>query len=186
MNFRLLLGCGALLVLAAAYLLGHEGNTPGTPADATGQQADYGYVALDAQMLQTTEQGKPLYTFSAARIAQDPVSGDVSATTVTVHYVADPARPWVLSAHDGALPAGSDRIRLKGDVQVRGKPPGASVAAQINTQRLDFDTHTQDLTTPLPVTIRWNGQQLDARGLTANLKQDQLRLESEVHGRFSH
>lgn len=184
MKFGLVASGGALIVLGAAFLLGHEGTTPGTPSDAPGQQADYGYVAQDAQALQTTEQGAPLYTFSAARIEQDPGSGDVAAQTVTFHYVADPARTWVLSAREGHMPGGSSTIQLNGDVQVRGQPPGAEQAAQINTQALEFDTRTQDVSTALPVTIRWMGQQLDARGLVANLKQDQLRLISEVHGRF--
>ena len=101
MNFRLLLGCGALLVLAAAYLLGHEGNTPGTPADATGQQADYGYVALDAQMLQTTEQGKPLYTFSAARIAQGVAArtGIRPAVLISDSF----GRPWRMGVTNVAI-----------------------------------------------------------------------------------
>ena len=81
MRFHLLFGSGALIVLGAAYLLGHEGTTPGVPVDTQGQRAEYGYVALDADVLQTSEQGTPLYTFSAARVEQKAGSGDIAAST---------------------------------------------------------------------------------------------------------
>ena len=185
MRFHLLFGSGALIVLGAAYLLGHEGTTPGVPVDTQGQRAEYGYVALDADVLQTSEQGTPLYTFSAARVEQKAGSGDIAASTVTMHYLGQASRPWVLSANEGQLPEGSSRISLSGNVQVRGKPPGSDVVAQINTQQLNYDTRSQDVDSQLPVSLSWSGQQLNGRGLTANLRQGHVRLESDVHGHFT-
>ncbi len=185
MKVPLLLGGGAVAVLGIAFLLGREGTTPGVKRDASAQQTDYGYVALDAEVLQTADDGSRLYALTAARIEQNPGSGDVAASTLTLRYGPDPARRWTLGAEQALLPAGSTRIRLSGNVQVRGKPPGSEQFAQINTQRLDVDTRTQDVSTRQPVSITWSGQQLSAQGLTANLKQDHLHLESSVHGRFS-
>jgi lipopolysaccharide export system protein LptC len=36
----------------------------------------------------------------------------------------------------------------------------------------------------IPVRISWGRQQLDAKGLAADLKQSQLQLQTKVHGRF--
>ena len=186
MKFPLLLGGGgAIVVLGVAFLLGREGTTPGVRREAAAQQADYGFIALDADVVQTAEDGSRLYALTAAKIEQNPGSGDVAASTLTLRYGTDPARRWTLGADQALLPAGSTRIRLSGNVQLRGKPPGSEQLAQINTQRLDFDTRTQDVSTRQPVSLTWSGQQLSAQGLTANLKQDHLHLESSVHGRFS-
>lgn len=186
MRYPVLLGSGAAVVLGVAFLMGREGTVPGTRTDSSAQQPDFGYVALDAQVTQTTDEGVPLYTLVAARVEQDTGSGDLSAHTLTMHYGIDPAQRWTLGAREGQMPAGGTLIHLQGDVQVQGKPPGSSHPAQINSQRLDFDTQTEDVSTPLPVLILWSGLQLNSLGLTANLKQDHVSLESSVHGRFSH
>jgi len=182
---RLLVTLCVVAVMGLAFLLGRQGQTPGRRAEATGQPVDFGYVALDTDVVQTGEDGKPLYTLSAARIEQVPGSGDVGARTLTLHYAPDATQHWTLAAREALLPGGGSLLHLVGDVQVRGRPPGSTLTAQINTQRLDYDTRSQDVSTRDDVRISWGGQQLDARGLTANLKQGQLSLESKVHGRFS-
>jgi LPS export ABC transporter protein LptC len=182
---RLLAALGVAAVLGLAFLLGREGQTPGRHQEGAGQPVDFGYVALDTDVVQTGDDGKPLYTLSAARIEQVPGSGDVGARTLTLHYAPDATQQWTLAAREALLPGGGSLLHLMGDVQVRGRPPGSALVALINTQRLDYDTRSQDVSTRDDVRITWGGQQLDARGLTANLKQGQLSLESKVHGRFS-
>jgi LPS export ABC transporter protein LptC len=179
------LALGAAVVLAAAFLLGRDGRTPGASPDAATAQGSYGYVALDADVQQTGDDGRPLYTFTAARVEQDPDSGDLAARALTVHYISEPTRPWTLTAREALMPGDSPRIRLQGDVQLRGQPPGSGEMAQVNSQRLDFDTRTQDVTTSQAVSFVWAGQHLNARGMKANLKLGQLQLDSRVHGRFA-
>ena len=185
MRFPFVVAAGAAVVLGAAFLLGRAGRTPGAQAEAPGQQADYGYVALDAELVQTSDDGAPLYTLQAARIERNPGSGDIAASTLTLHYAPNDAQQWTLSAREAQLPGASTRIALQGDVQIRGKPPGSVQFAQINTQHLDFDTETQDVSTSLPVSLTWGAQRLTGRGLSGNLKQGRVRLESSVHGYFS-
>lgn len=185
MRGRALVVVGVLAVLAFAYLLGQEGETPGTRREPTGQSAGYGYVALDADVVQTADDGQPLYTLNAARVEQNPGSGTVTARTLTVHYGLDKARDWTLVAREAQLPSGDTTIHMQGNVQVRGRPAASTLVAQLDTQHLDYDTRTQDVRTRDDVRFTWGGHQLDAHGLTGNLKQGQLSLESKVHGRFS-
>ncbi len=192
MRFWLLLTLASVIVLAGVYLLGREGTAPGQPAGSSDGQADMGYVAEEARVVQTAEDGSPLYTLTAARIEQQPDTGRVQARTIAMRYRArvddDPTgigQLWILTAREGELPGESSRIHLAGDVLVTGRFPDSPADAQIRTQALDYDTVSQDLGTKMPVSITWGNQRLTARGLSANLKQDNLQLESAVHGRFS-
>jgi LPS export ABC transporter protein LptC len=182
---RLLAALGVVAILGLAFLLGRQGQTPGKPAESTGQPVDFGYVALDTEVVQTGDDGKPQYTLSAARIEQVPGSGDVDAHTLTLHYAPDDAQHWTLAAREALLPGGGTLLHLVGDVQVRGKPPGSALIAQIDTQRLDYDTRSQDVSTRDDVHVTWGGLLLDAHGMSANLKQGLVSLESKVHGRLS-
>jgi len=175
---------GALVVLA--FVLGRSGHAPGATATAANERIDPGYIALDAVLQQTGSDGKPVYALTAARIAQLPGSGDVHASQLQMRYAqaAQAAPGWTLSAREGLLPGNSTRLHLQGDVLLRGKPPGSMVATRIDTQQLDYDTHTQQVSTGQPVRISWGRQQLDAKGLAADLKQSQLQLQTKVHGRF--
>jgi LPS export ABC transporter protein LptC len=179
-----LIGIGVLAVLALAYLLGREGEVPGTRTEGASQSADYGYVALDTVVVQTGDDGQPLYTLTADRVEQAPGSGTVMARKLTVRYGPDKAQAWTLVAQEAQLPGGDTTLHLQGNVQVRGRPAGSTLLAQINTQHLDYDTRTQDVRTRDDVRFTWGTHQLDARGLTANLQRGQLSLESNVHGRF--
>jgi len=190
-RFWLLLGLGSLIVLGGVFLLGREGTAPGQAASIDAEQPDMGYSADDARVVQTSADGSPLYTLTAERMTRAE-SGDVQAHALTMRYSErlenDPTgigQLWTLTAREGELPGESSRIRLSGDVLVRGRFPDSPVEAQIRTQALDYDTVSQDLGTKLPVIITWGNQRITARGLSANLKQDSLRLESAVHGRFS-
>lgn len=185
MRLRWLVAGVLLLAVCVAYFLGRAGTTPGNRPEAAARQNDYGYVALDARVVQTDDTGQVLYTLDAAQVAQDPGSGELAANTLTLHYGLNGLQPWTLGARSGRLPSGSTRVHLEGDVQARGKPAHTEQFVQINTQQVDFDMAAQELTTHQPVTVNWGGQQLAGRGLSANLKQGQLRLESSVHGRFS-
>lgn len=192
MRFPLLLGLGSVIVLGGVFLLGREGTAPGEPARLSQEQPHLGYVADEAQMVQTAADGSPLYTLTAARIEQQPETGRVQAHTIAMHYrppadgnATGAGQQWTLTAREGELPGDSSRIHLTGDVVVTGRFPDSAADAQIRTQALDYDTVSQDLGTELPVSISWGNQRITARGLSANLKQDKLRLESAVHGRFS-
>lgn len=180
----LLLLVGALLV-GLAFVLGRSGNAPGaaTPTEASAGPAPQ-YVALDATLRQSAADGSPLYTLTAARLAQDTTSGTLRADTLTLNYASGAARPWTLTAREGLLPGGSTRIELRGDVHLRGTPPGSTVQTNVDSQRLDYDTRSQVVRTDSPVHISWGTRQLDARGLIADLPASHLQLQADVHGRF--
>lgn len=184
MKGRLIAGFGILAVLALAFLLGREGSTPGARGDTSSSSSDFGYVAQDAKVVQTAEDGSALYVLDADRVAQDPDKGTVTAQRLTLRYAADDARRWTLTAREAELPAGDSLLHLRGAVRVTGTPAGSALPARISTEHLDYDTRRQIARTRDAVRIDWGRHQLDAHGLDANLRQGQLVLESKVHARF--
>ena len=186
MKYPLLASLLAGVLVALAFLLGRTGHAPGESPAAAVQRPDPGYVALDAVLVQTGDDGKPIYALTAARIAQQAGSADVHAQQLQLRYdnAAQPGPGWTLTAHEGVLPGNSSRVRLQGKVLLRGRPPGSQEATRIATEQLDYDIHSRQITTDQPVRMTWGGQQLDARGLAADLKLSQLQLANQVHGRF--
>lgn len=184
MKRQAMVAAAVLSVLALAYLLGREGSTPGVRPETAATPVEFGYVAQDAQVTQTADDGTALYVLDADRVTQEPDTGTVSAQHLTLRYAADDARRWTLTAREAALPGGDSLLHLSGNVRVTGTPAGSALPARISTERLDYDTRRQIARTRDDVRIEWGRHQLDARGLDANLKQGQLALEAQVHARF--
>ncbi|MEO7806277.1 MAG: LPS export ABC transporter periplasmic protein LptC [Steroidobacteraceae bacterium] len=174
-----------LMLLGGAFLMGRGKGPIADTADVQASGAEQGYVALGAQIVETGADGAPLYSLDAERIEQRPSTGDVTLQKLTMHYHLDGKSSWQLTANNGLLPGGTTLVALTGAVRANGMLPNSKLAAEIATEQLDFDTKTQDLASRQLVTIRLAGQRLSARGLTASLKHERVRLESAVHGRYS-
>ena len=84
----------------------------------------------------------------------------------------------------GEVAQNSGIVKLDGSVHATGVVPGTSEPADITTEHLAFDTNTQIVTTPDPVTLIMSGRKLDAEGMVANLKERHVQLESAVHGTY--
>ncbi len=181
----LLVVIAGLFLVGLAFVLGRTGNAPGavTPPDVTAAPPP-SYIALDARLRQSAVDGSTLYTLTADRLAQETGSGTLRANALTLRYATGAVKPWTLTAREGLLPGGTTRIELRGDVRLRGLPPGSQQSTSIESQRLDYDTRSQIVRTESPVHIVWGTRELDARGLTADLSGSHLQLQADVHGRF--
>ena len=146
---------------------------------------DPGYSATNAHLVQTGADGLPLYTLDAAQIRQQPNDGLVELQQVRLGFRDASGNDWTATALRGELAQNSGIVRLSGDVHVVGTLPGTEETAQMTSEQLAFDTNAQILSTQEPVTLVMSGRKLDARGLTANLKERRVQLESAVHGSFA-
>jgi LPS export ABC transporter protein LptC len=153
-------------------------NAPGTVAH------DPGYAALGARLVQTGADGQPLYSLDAARISQQPDESTVQLTQVQMGFRAANGQQWTARADRGELGQDTGVVQLDGDVHVVGLLPGTPDQAQISTDHLSYDTRTEVVTTPDPVTLTMGGRELHAKGLVAHLKEGRLQLESAVHGSY--
>ncbi len=185
MIYRVLAGLVVLAVLVGSVLLGRQQGESGTqklpnqPADALG------YAVRDARLVETGDDGRPLYTLDANLARQRPNDQRVQLDGPRMSFIAADGNRWTASGSSGQIHADGSHIELFGDVRLTGVLPGSTQTAQINTSILSFDSLTQQILTHAPVTIDWAGRELQASGLIANLKDHTVQLESRVHGTFT-
>jgi len=173
--------CGLCVALALA---GCAGATPGGADDADTVAEDPGYSATDARIVETGPDGQPRYTLRAATIRQDPASLEVSLRDLSMQLAGDGSGPWTLSARGGLMPEDASRIDLRGDVRVAGALEGGGEPIEIRSEALRYEFALGRASSGAGVTVRLTGKWLRSDGIDANLKQQRVRLESNVHGRF--
>lgn len=187
-----LLGLLAVTVLAAAFMLGSSGSTPGVRGKDASALPQYNFVAQDVVLRQTGDDGQQQYQLEAARVEQQPEDRQVNATDLTVHYQATDAAAgataggqWTLTAARAELPEDNRLLKLRGTVQISGQPPAASAPVTVATESLDYDLKSQEATSVESVVLRMGAQQLQGTGLHANIRLGTFSLDSQVYGQFS-
>ena len=136
------------------------------------------------RLVQTGNDGRPLYTLDAAQIQQKPNRGLVELQQVRLGFRDESGNQWTARAARGEVAQGGGVVQLDGNVHVAGILPGSEEPAEITSEHLAVDTNAQVVSTQSPVTIVMSGRELAARGLVARLKDRHVHLESAVHGAF--
>ncbi|MGH8318032.1 MAG: LPS export ABC transporter periplasmic protein LptC [Steroidobacteraceae bacterium] len=185
MIYRLFALLTVIAVIVVSLLLSRQQS--GAPTSTPIQQTawDEGYSAENARLVQTAADGLPLYTLNAATIRQLPNQDLVQLTEVQMTFRDKNGIPWTATADHGTLQQTAGQVALSGNVHVFGTPPQAQGPAQITTDALSVDLHSDVVSTEDRVTLLWAGAILNATGLSANLKDYRVHLESQVHGTFS-
>jgi LPS export ABC transporter protein LptC len=182
MNWRTLytLSLAVIGILALAYWWRRDNaqltsNVVSTPR---------GYYLTDALIRQTGTNGNPRYSLHAASIEQDPADDSIDARQVTLNYQIAPDTQWLLTADSGHVPAASRSITFNGNVLI--KPAnGQTAPVTMRTGTLTVDMLNDLASAPGKVTIEMNQRRLTGVGLRADLQQQQVRIESQVHGQFT-
>jgi len=144
-----------------------------------------GYVARQAHLIETGPDGAAIYVVDASTISQAPGSPVVELTDVRMSFHDQSGRDWNARADQGRILNDATQVSLSGSVVVSGPLAGPQPPARIDTDHLEVNTRAQLITTDAAVALTWSGQELHGRGLLARLKSQFLRLESDVHGRFT-
>jgi LPS export ABC transporter protein LptC len=151
--------------------------------DTTDADDERGYYVIDATLTEMGADGRPRTVLRAARAEQQVADQSVLLTDLTVDYNTAEAGTWTLTADRGRLLSNATTLRLSGDVVIRGEE--ARGTAVIRTDELAYDSTTSVVQTAEPVTLQFGQHRLEGRGLRAALKEGTLKLESNVHGRFT-
>jgi lipopolysaccharide export system protein LptC len=181
-----------------AYFLGRSGRQGSDVDEAAILPPDPGYSASEAEVIETGYDGRERYRLNARLIRQQTDSGEIQLESLEMRYHAGAApageraaRPpaadevWHLTSDRGVVRADGDDVQLAGNVRVTGPTPGGGSPLTLSTTSLSVNTPTEYIETDAPVTIVWSGHALTAQGLEADLKQGNLRLKSDIHGKFS-
>ncbi|HTW74120.1 MAG TPA: LPS export ABC transporter periplasmic protein LptC [Steroidobacteraceae bacterium] len=179
-----------LAVCALAALLSYLQRTSGsgeTEASAAQTAApEPGLVAIGAQIIQTGDDGRPLYRLDSSHISQPVASGTIFLTDPILHYTPAGGNPWVLTALQGQLPQSAQSADLSGSVHAEGVPQDSSQLVRFDTSTLHVDMQQQLATTSAVVHVEQGGDLLTGRGMRANLKSGQFELFRDVSGVLMH
>lgn len=171
----------AALLLLSAACADREAAGPRTLAS----NADPGYSARGAEIIETGADGLPTYRLRAAAIQQDPATGSVSLQQVDMTVSRPGESPWRVQARQGRLPRDARAVALEGGVLLEGEAAPGQGALRIRTERLDYDLAAGRVTVPETVRLEMAGRTLEAVGLVADLNRREAQLSSKVHGRFT-
>ena len=177
------------LFVALLYVQQRQQEPEGSNAAAAAAQnaaSEPGFVALGARIIETGDDGQPLYTLDATRIAQPVPDGTIYLTSPVLHYEPPGANPWVLTALQGQLPQSAQNADLSGMVNASGIPQGSMRMIHFHTSTLHVDMQRQVALTPAEVHIDWAGSLLSGRGMHADLKSGQVQLFHAVSGVILH
>jgi LPS export ABC transporter protein LptC len=186
MILRLLFASCAVAILAALlYFQGAEnGNGDSTASDYG--VTEPGFAAVHAQLIETGEDGLPLYRLDADRIEQPQPQGTIFLTAPRLDYQPEPGNHWTLTAQHGQMPQDAGTAELDGAVHAEGVPAGSTAPVHIDTEQLHLDMMQKIATSPIAVRVDWGGNRLTGHGMRADLQNDTLQLASKVRGVLLH
>jgi lipopolysaccharide export system protein LptC len=186
MILRALAAAAVIVLLAIAWLaLNRETSGPAAPAPATVSAQSPGYSARGAVLIETGADGLPMYTLRAADIREQPASRVALLNQVEMQFRDAAGQAWQGRADSARVIDQAAQVELSGNVALSGSLPGTADPVRISTDRLSVDTRSGIIETVDAVRIESSGGQLTARGLVANLREERIRLESQVHGRYA-
>ncbi len=171
--------CGAALVTwLASRPDAAEQRPPGPPADAPP-----GYYLEDVALLGTDDAGAVVYRIVAGRVEESGSVRELELSDVRVQYRDSEDVAWLVEAERATAPRDRSWLDLRGNIRVTSAAEDPSGQVVIETDRLLLEPERYTATTDAPVSLSFEGNRLEAVGLTADLKDDRLELSS-VHGRF--
>ncbi len=179
---RILLLAGLLALVAALVqwrIVERE------PVAAEGQAMRPGYYLTGVDLEEFGTDGLLRIGLQSITATEDPASGVVRLADVAVDYHAPTGRVWHLTSNEAHVPPGGRTVEFEGDVRLAGQPGEDPVAAELHTARLQLDTVAEIADTRAPVELAFGAHRVRALGMRADLKAGTVRLESDVHGRFT-
>jgi len=182
MIFRILAAMLVFGIIVGSFFLGGEQReTTSTTTTLNASNAELGYSARDATLVETGADGLPIYTLNANVIRQHPGDG-VEFEQVQLSFRDPEGQTWKGRADHGELTTETGKVDLSGNVHVNGLLPGSQQVADLATDKISVDTHEDIISTAEPVTVSSVGRQLRSTGLVAALKEHHLVLQSNVRG----
>jgi LPS export ABC transporter protein LptC len=174
-----LLAGGAMLF---ALLVGREDDA----REATRAADQRGYYLTDATLTETGTDGRPRVVVRARSIEQQLADESVHLAAIALDYSTPQQGRWHVTADRGRMPRDRGSLLLAGNVRVAGSSAAqGEQQAVILTDELTYDTQANVVQTSAPVAVQFGPHELHGRGLRVGLNEGNLRLESNVNGRFN-
>jgi LPS export ABC transporter protein LptC len=184
--WRILFALISLAALGGVLYLQQESSDGNEIALGDVLNTEPGYVAIHGELIETGENGHPLFRLDADKIEQPTPEGMVYLTSPRLDYQPDPDNHWTLTALQGELPQDARTADLTGNVHAEGRPTGSDDMMHIDTNELHLDMPQQLATTAARVKVVWGGRTLRGRGMRAEIQGNRLELYADVHAVSAH
>jgi LPS export ABC transporter protein LptC len=184
LNLKNVLGATLLVSIALLSWLWNRQTVKDEPRVAAPISGPLGYYLNEARIMGTGEDGQPLYRIQASSAEEHPDEGRLVLNNVTVEFQPEHDVPWVLKAIRGEIHTNESYLDLTGNVELATSPEGGLAPTIIRTTQLRLELLNFVASTNASISIFIGTQRLNAVGMRADLKTDNLALESNVHGQF--
>jgi LPS export ABC transporter protein LptC len=183
MFFRVFTVLAVAALIISTWILSSPSHRPSAPGAS---QTDLpGYYLKNAILTDYDESGVPIIRIEAERIDQIAHGNEVQLYKVRVNYDAPGGQNWLLVGDTAHVRPGGTIVDVAGNVRLEGEPSAADpTPAIMHADTLTYDVPSAIASTKGDVRIDFGKHVQTARGLTANLKDQTIRLESKVNGRF--
>jgi LPS export ABC transporter protein LptC len=184
MFFRVFTGLAVVALLISTWILSSPSHRPSTTG--AGKPADLpGYYLNHAILTDYDASGAPSIRIEAERIEQIAHGNEVELYNVRVNYDAPGGQNWLLVGDTAHVRPGGTIVDVTGNVRLQGEESaGDPTPAIMHADTLTYDVDSAIASTKGDVRIDFGKHVQTAHGLTANLKDQTIRLESKVNGRF--
>jgi LPS export ABC transporter protein LptC len=183
MLFRVITVLAILVLAIISWILSAPARRAQT--EIVAKQADFpGYYIKNAVLTDYDVAGDPGIRIEAERIDQIAHGNEVALYNVRVAYQAPNGQTWVMVGDVAHVQPGGKVVDVTGNVRLQGETTGRESTAVVHTDTLSYDVSDAVASTKSDVRIDFGQHTLTAHGLTANLKERTMRLESKVNGRF--
>jgi LPS export ABC transporter protein LptC len=183
MLFRVFTVLAVVALGISTWILSSPARRPQKQIDA--KQADLpGYYLKNAVLTDYDAAGNPGVRIEAERIDQIAHGNEVALYNIRVAYQAPNGQSWVMVGDVAHVQPDGKVVDVSGNVRLQGEGTGREAAAVVHTDTLSYNVPEAVASTKSDVRIDFAQHTLTAHGLTANLKERTMRLESKVNGRF--
>jgi lipopolysaccharide export system protein LptC len=181
-RFFTVLAVAALII--STWILSSPSHRPSAQGGARPSDLP-GYYLKNAVLTDYDASGAPSVRIEADRIDQIDHGNEVELSKVRVDYDAPSGQSWVLVGDTAHVRPGGKIVDVAGNVRLQGEPSTSDpTPAIMHADTLTYDVDSAVASTKGDVRIDFGKHVQTARGLTANLKDQTIRLESRVNGRF--
>ncbi len=183
MFFRVFTVLAVAALVISTWILSSPSHRPS--AQGGGQADTPGYYLKNAILIDYDMAGLPSVHIDAERIDQIAHGNEVELSKVRVNYEAPGGQNWLLLGDTAHVRPGGTIVDVAGNVRLEGEVSATDpTPAVLHTDTLTYDVPNAFASTRGDVRIEFGQHVETARGLSANLKDQIIRLESKVNGHF--
>jgi lipopolysaccharide export system protein LptC len=138
------------------------------------------YIVKDAKLYGTNTEGEFLYTIVAKKAQANNADRQIYLDQVFLDYDGDQDIDWRITSEKGQLLSNSNVLALSGNVTVQSLSNENNMIT-ISTDYLEINPNTYTIATNRDVLIELDNNKIEAKGLTAQLKNNRLNFISNIN-----